>query len=91
LTLSLKSETVGVLIIFGKEEREKFEADRKSFSQFIQDHHDHTKTFHDGKWMFIDVNSVDIAREIVRLVYIKKIPNRKESRGQYCLPNYVVR
>jgi hypothetical protein len=37
------------LVIFGKGEREKFEAERRDFSPQLQQIYDAAKTYHDGK------------------------------------------
>ena len=47
------------------------------FSPFILNYYDNSKTFHDGKWMFIDVSTVEQLEEIKKLIQIKKKPNRK--------------
>lgn len=65
------------LIIFGRQEREKFELLRESFSPWIQACYDNAETYHDGKWMFIDVTEPRQLEEIGRLIEIKKRPNRK--------------
>ncbi|MDD4495115.1 MAG: DUF3788 family protein [Eubacteriales bacterium] len=77
VTIDIREDKYTFLIIFGKAEREKFEAIKEEFSQYIKDHYDNTKTFHDGKWMFIDVSTLAVLEEIKKLVMIKKKPNRK--------------
>ncbi len=53
LTIYIREDRYTFLIIFGKKEREKFDAVRTEFSQYILNYYDNSKTFHDGKWMFI--------------------------------------
>lgn len=77
LTIYLKEDKLVFLIIFGKAEREKFENVRNEFSQYILDYYDNAKTYHDGKWMFIDVATLQVLEEIKKLIIIKKKPNRK--------------
>ncbi len=77
LTIYIHEDKYTFLIIFGKAEREKFELIKSSFSQYIQEYYDCSKTYHDGKWMFIDVKSLDILEEVMKLIEIKKKPNRK--------------
>ena len=77
VTLYLKPDKVTALVIFGKAEREKFDLCHDDFSTYIQGYYDNSKTFHDGKWMFIDVSDLATAQEIIGLVAIKKKPNRK--------------
>ena len=65
------------MIIFGKNEREKFEASRESYSEQIQMIYDAAKTYHDGKWvMFQPVDTV-LFDDFVRLLEIKRKPNKK--------------
>ncbi len=77
LTIYIHNDKFTYLVIFGKKEREIFEATRNDFSQFILNYYDNSKTFHDGKWMFIDVTTLEQLEEIKKLIQIKKKPNRK--------------
>lgn len=77
LTIYLYEEKLTFLIIFGKVEREKFLGIKSEFSKYIQDYYDNSKTYHDGKWMFIDVVDLEVLEEVKRLIQIKKKPNRK--------------
>lgn len=77
VTIEIREDKYTFLIILGKAEREKFEAVKEEFSQYIKGHYDNTKTFHDGKWMFIDVATLAVLEEIKKLILIKKKPNRK--------------
>lgn len=77
LTIYIHDDKYTFLVIFGKKEREIFEATRNDFSQFTLNYYDNSKTFHDGKWMFIDVTTLEQLEEIKKLIQIKKKPNRK--------------
>ena len=77
LTIYIHEDRFTFLVIFGKKEREIFDARREEFSQYILDYYDNSKTYHDGKWMFIDVRNTEQLEEIKQLVLIKKKPNRK--------------
>lgn len=77
LTIYIHEDKYTFLIIFGKKEREIFELQRENFSKYICDYYDNAKTFHDGKWMFIDVTSMEHLEEVKKLIQIKKKPNRK--------------
>lgn len=68
-----------VLIILGKNEREKFETSRKDFSEYINNFYDHTRQYHDGKWLYLDIINNPVIADIERLLFIKKKPNRKRS------------
>lgn len=77
LTIYIKENRFVFLLIFGKQEREIFEASRSGFSAYVADVYDGAKTYHDGKWMFFDVTTLEQLEEIKQLILIKKKPNRK--------------
>lgn len=77
LTVYIHDDKFTFLIIFGKKEREYFELHRDDFSQYINDYYDNSRTYHDGKWMYIDVSTLEQLEDVKKLVLIKKKPNRK--------------
>lgn len=77
LTIYIREDKFIFLIIFGKKERECFEVQKNEFSKYICDYYENSKTYHDGKWMFIDVSTIEQLEEIKKLIQIKKKPNRK--------------
>lgn len=77
LTIYIREDRFTFLIIFGKQERECFELQKQEFSQYICDHYEGANTYHDGKWMFIDVTTLEQLEDIKKLIQIKKKPNRK--------------
>jgi len=77
VTIYIYDDRFDFLVIFGKAEREKFEAQRNEFPQAIQDIYDNSKTYHDGKWMMIPVADLDTLEAVKKLILIKKKPNRK--------------
>lgn len=77
LTVYIHEDHFRFLVIFGKAEREKFEQLREMFSDFLTDHYDRARTYHDGKWMYIDVFEPWQLEEVKKLILIKKKPNRK--------------
>ena len=50
-TFYFKQDTLCLLIVLGKAEREKFEAQRGMFSEGIRHLYDDTVSYHDGKWL----------------------------------------
>ena len=68
---------VGFMIILGKGERSKFEADRDNFSKEIQKIYDETQTYHDGKWIMFEPVDTTLFDGFIRLLRIKRKPNRK--------------
>lgn len=77
LTVYIHEDRFTFLVIFGKKEREVFEAQQDGFSDFVRVYYDGSKTYHDGKWMYIDVTTLEQLEEVKRLIMIKKKPNRK--------------
>ncbi len=77
LTITIREDRYEFLVIFGKAERELFEARRKEFPQKLQEIYDNSKTYHDGKWMYISVADLSMLEAVKQLVLIKKKPNRK--------------
>ena len=53
--LYAKEQTIGFLVILGKDERAKFESLREVFSNETQKVYDETTTFHDGKWLMFEL------------------------------------
>lgn len=76
-TLYAAENRIGFQVIFGKAEREKFEAVRESFPSQIQTAYDNARTYHDGKWVMFGLENSDLLSDYVWLLAIKRKPNRK--------------
>lgn len=76
LTIYIREDKYIFLIIFGKKEREVFETHDDEYSNYIKNYYNNSKTYHDGKWMFIEVTSLEQLEEVKKLIMIKKKPNR---------------
>lgn len=72
-----KEEKLGLMIIFGKEERARFEEIRSTLSFAILEAYDTALTFHDGKWVMLDIFPNSRFEEFKELLLIKRKPNRK--------------
>jgi len=77
LSVIIHKDYYGFLVIFGKAERDKFEAIRDEFPPFIVDIYDKAHTYHDGKWMLIRVDNMEALEAVKKMILIKKKPNRK--------------
>ena len=75
--LYARENCVGFMIIFGKEERLKFEEDRESYTKEIQRIYEEAKTYHDGKWMMFEPTDMSLFDDFMRLLHIKRKPNKK--------------
>lgn len=75
--LYVKENVFGFMIIFGKNERAKFEANRNEYSLEVQRIYDESTTFHDGKWMMFELTDTSLFADMEKLLLIKRKPNKK--------------
>ncbi len=75
--LYARKNCVGFMIILGKEERLKFENERETYSEEVQSIYEGAKTYHDGKWMMFAPTDTSLFDDFIRLLRIKRKPNRK--------------
>ena len=75
--LYARENCVGFMVILGKDERLKFEADRENYSKEVQELYDKTHTYHDGKWIMFEPVDTSLFHDFIRLLGIKRKPNRK--------------
>lgn len=78
--LYAKEGCFGFMVILGKDERSKFEEDRASYSEAIRSAYDDAKTFHDGKWIMFEPTDDLQFDDYMRLLAIKRRPNRKQRQ-----------
>lgn len=75
--LYARPNCLGFMIVFGKAEREKWEAVRGSLSDAVCRQYEEAETYHDGKWvMFTPVDTADL-NDYLKLLALKRRPNRK--------------
>jgi len=77
ITLCIREGYFIAAIVLGKDERDKFEQQRKEFGKKVHKEYDDAEVFHDGKWIGFDVNDESLIDDIIRLLEIKRKPNRK--------------
>ena len=75
--LYARENCVGFMVILGKDERLKFEQDRKNYAKEVQRIYDKTRSYHDGKWMMFEPVDTSLFDDSMRLLSLKKKPNRK--------------
>ena len=75
--LYARENCVGFMIILGKDERLKFEADQDNYSKEVQRIYDETQTYHDGKWLMFEPKDTTLFDDFIKLLRIKRRPNRK--------------
>ncbi|WP_312810972.1 DUF3788 domain-containing protein [Sedimentibacter sp.] len=76
-TLFAKENCIGFMIIFGKDERVKFDAGRENYSEDVQKIYDEATTYHDGKWIMFNPVDTSMFNDFSQLLGIKRRPNRK--------------
>lgn len=76
-TLYARESAIGLQIIFGRAEREKFETRRAEYPEAICSQYDEAPTFHDGKWVMYYPADVSMIDDFVKILEIKRRPNRK--------------
>ncbi len=75
--LYAKENCVGFMVILGKDERTKFEAERQNYSELVQKIYDETKTYHDGKWLMFGPVDTSLFGDFMQILAVKRKPNRK--------------
>lgn len=75
--LYARENCVGFMIVLGKDERLKFEADKEIYSKNVQEIYDNTHTYHDGKWLMFEPTDTSMFNDFIRLLSIKRKPNKK--------------
>lgn len=75
--LYARENCVGFMVILGKDERAIFESGRSECSESVQKIYDESKTYHDGKWLMFEPIDTTLFDDFIRLLRIKRKPNRK--------------
>lgn len=75
--LYARENCIGFMMVFGKEERAKFETERNRYSEQAQRIYDEAKTYRDGKWVMFEPTDTSMFDDFVQLLHIKRKPNKK--------------
>ena len=75
--LSLRDGYFIATITLGKIEQEKFNEQRAAFAEEVRKQFDDAEALHDGKWLGFKVFDESLIDDIIRLLHIKRKPNRK--------------
>ena len=75
--LYARESCVGFMIILGKDERLKFETDRENYGEEVKEIYDKAQTYRDGKWIMFEPVDTSLFQDFIRLLSIKRKPNRK--------------
>ena len=88
--LYARENCVGFMIILGKDERSKFEQERENYSEEVQRIYDETQTYHDGKWVMFEPADTSLFDDFIRLLRIKRKPNRRLVRSYKTISVYKI-
>ncbi len=80
--LYARENSVGFMVVLGKQERLKFENDRESYSQEVQNVYDEAQTYHDGKWLMFEPRDASLFDDFVGILSIKRRPNKAARKKQ---------
>ena len=72
VSLFPNESSIGLLVIYGKDEREKFEARQANFSNKVVSEYHNAKTYHDGKWIMFNLPDEDVVNDLLAMLAIKR-------------------
>lgn len=75
--LYARENCIGFMVVFGQEERAKFEACRDSYSKETQKVYDESQTYRDGKWIMFEPKDSSLFDDFIKILSIKRKPNKK--------------
>ena len=75
--LYARENCIGFMIIFGKDERQKFEDNRQFYSEPVRKIYDEAKTYHDVKWVIFEPIDTTMFDDFIKMLQLKRKPNRK--------------
>lgn len=75
--LYARENCLGFMVVLGKDERLKFENERNNFTKEVQSVYDGAQTFYDGKWIMFEPSDASLFDDFIKLLKIKRKPNRK--------------
>ncbi|MCL2854404.1 MAG: DUF3788 domain-containing protein [Defluviitaleaceae bacterium] len=78
IIFSLREGYFIACIVLGKDEQAKFEQERESFGKVVRNAFDSEEALHDGKWLAFGIYDDKLVDDIMRLLRLKRKPNRKE-------------
>lgn len=78
-SLYARENCIGFMVIFGKDERANFEAERDSYTKATQAVYDKAQTYYDGKWLMFEPKDSALFSDFMRLLRIKRRPNRRNN------------
>jgi len=75
-TLIPEKQRFALMIVFGADERARVETSKRELSLRTRKDYDKAKTYHDGKWLLLTVDSDEILKDVELLLAIKRKPRK---------------
>ena len=76
VSLFPNESAIGLMVVYGKDERDKFEAQQANFSSKVVSEYHSAKTYHDGKWIMFYLPDEDVMNDMPALLAIKRKPKK---------------
>jgi hypothetical protein len=68
-----------VLLVFGSAERQKVEQLLPGLVSHVRDDYQKSTTYHDGKWVFVNVDSTRVVSDVKQLLMLKRPPKPERA------------
>ncbi|MDO9166156.1 MAG: DUF3788 domain-containing protein [Rhodoferax sp.] len=78
-TLIPEKNRLALLIVFGAEDREKVESLRNSLAKKTQNEYDQATTYHDGKWLLLEIDTDSVVKDVMLLLAAKRRPKNERK------------
>lgn len=66
------------MIVFGAEERDKVEAIKDKLTANTGKEYENAATYHDGKWVLLNINNDKVVRDVEMLLEIKRKRKKRQ-------------
>ena len=77
-TLIPERDRMRVVVVFGATERDKAQDLLPDLTSHVRDDYLGATTYHDGRWVSVDVDSDEVLRDIERLLEVKRRPRSSQ-------------
>jgi len=71
------------VIVFGADERARVKKIHAKLSLATRSAYDQATTYHDGKWLYLKVNSGDMIHDVERLLAVKRKARPRTALAQH--------
>ncbi len=78
-TLIPEKDRFAILIVFGRDERQKVEAIKDRLLAQTKEEYEKAQTYHDGKWVLLTVDSDAVVKDLELLFGVKRRPKNEKT------------